>query len=72
MIDDLDRCLPHTVVDTFEAIRLFLNVDKRAFVIATHAEVEAQLAEAFREQARDWHEATLLRACIATLWSAAL
>ncbi|MFI6489228.1 P-loop NTPase fold protein [Streptomyces sp. NPDC050564] len=39
MIDDLDRCLPHTVVDTFEAIRLFLNVDKSAFVIAAHAEV---------------------------------
>lgn len=39
LIDDLDRCLPHTVVDTFEAIRLFLNVDKSAFVIAAHAEV---------------------------------
>ncbi|MFJ1610443.1 P-loop NTPase fold protein [Streptomyces sp. NPDC088253] len=39
MIDDLDRCLPHTVVDTFEAIRLFLNVDKSAFVIAAHDEV---------------------------------
>ncbi|GHC37872.1 ATPase [Streptomyces anthocyanicus] len=39
MIDDLDRCLPHTVVDTFEAIRLFLNVDKSAFVIAAHSEV---------------------------------
>ncbi|MGW3558123.1 P-loop NTPase fold protein [Streptomyces sp. NPDC000963] len=39
MIDDLDRCLPPTVVGTFEAIRLFLNVEKSAFVIAAHAEV---------------------------------
>ncbi|MFD9400335.1 P-loop NTPase fold protein [Streptomyces sp. NPDC060011] len=39
MIDDLDRCLPPTVVGTFEAIRLFLNVGKSAFVIAAHAEV---------------------------------
>lgn len=29
-IDDLDRCLPETVVDTFEAIRLFLNTPKTA------------------------------------------
>jgi predicted KAP-like P-loop ATPase len=33
-IDDLDRCLPDTIVDTFEAIRLFLHVPKTAYVIA--------------------------------------
>ncbi|WP_158309713.1 KAP family P-loop NTPase fold protein [Saccharopolyspora spinosa] len=33
-IDDLDRCLPETVVDTFEAIRLFLNTPKTAYVLA--------------------------------------
>jgi hypothetical protein len=32
-IDDLDRCLPPNIVDTFEAIRLFLAVPKTAFVI---------------------------------------
>src|SRR5262249_38941238 len=32
-IDDLDRCLPENIVDTFEALRLFLAVDKTAFVI---------------------------------------
>lgn len=32
-IDDLDRCLPETVVDTLEAVRLFLAVPKTAFVI---------------------------------------
>lgn len=33
-IDDLDRCLPQTIIETFEAIRLFLSVEKTAFVIA--------------------------------------
>jgi hypothetical protein len=33
-IDDLDRCLPTTIIETFEAIRLFLAVPKTAFVIA--------------------------------------
>lgn len=33
LIDDLDRCLPATVIDTLEAIRLFLFVPKTAFVI---------------------------------------
>lgn len=33
-LDDLDRCLPETVVDTFEAIRLFLHVPNTAYVIA--------------------------------------
>jgi len=34
LIDDLDRCLPETAISTLEAIRLFLNVPKTAFVIA--------------------------------------
>jgi hypothetical protein len=38
-IDDLDRCLPETVVDTFEAIRLFLNTDKTAYVVAANQQV---------------------------------
>lgn len=33
-VDDLDRCLPETVVDTLEAIRLFLNTPKTAYVLA--------------------------------------
>ncbi len=32
-IDDLDRCLPHTVIETLEAIRLFLFVPNTAFII---------------------------------------
>ena len=33
LIDDLDRCLPATAVETLEAIRLFLFVPKTAFII---------------------------------------
>ena len=34
LVDDLDRCLPHTVVDSLEAIKLFLSVRRMAFVVA--------------------------------------
>jgi len=34
LVDDLDRCLPKTAIETLEAIRLFLFVPKAAFVIA--------------------------------------
>jgi hypothetical protein len=39
LIDDLDRCLDHTVIDVFEAIRLFLQVSSTAFVIAANREI---------------------------------
>lgn len=34
LIDDLDRCLPPTAIATLEAMRLFLFLDRTAFVIA--------------------------------------
>ena len=34
VVDDLDRCLPKTVIETLEAIKLFLAVPKMAFVVA--------------------------------------
>lgn len=34
LIDDLDRCLPESIVATLEAIKLFLSVPQTAFVIA--------------------------------------
>ncbi len=34
LIDDLDRCLPDQVIETLEAIRLFLSTPGTAFVIA--------------------------------------
>ncbi len=33
VIDDLDRCLPETIIETLEAIKLFLFVDRTAFII---------------------------------------
>lgn len=34
IVDDLDRCLPSTAIDTLEAIRLFLFVPKTTFILA--------------------------------------
>lgn len=45
-IDDLDRCLPPTIVDTFEAIRLFLHVPKTAYVIAADQRIVQAAIEA--------------------------
>jgi hypothetical protein len=34
LIDDLDRCSPDRIIDTLEAIKLFLSVEKTTFIIA--------------------------------------
>lgn len=34
LIDDLDRCLPESIISTLEAIKLFLSVKGTAFIIA--------------------------------------
>ncbi len=48
LVDDLDRCLPETVVMSLEAIKLFLSVPKMAFVIAADARlVELAIAQRF-------------------------
>jgi predicted KAP-like P-loop ATPase len=46
LIDDLDRCLPATAIDTLEAIRLFLFVPQTAFVIGAD---EGMIEYAVRE-----------------------
>ena len=33
LIDDLDRCMPETIIETLEAIKLFLFVPKTAYII---------------------------------------
>lgn len=45
LVDDLDRCLPGTVIETLEAIRLFLAVPGMSFVLAAD---EERVAEAIR------------------------
>ena len=42
LVDDLDRCLPTTVVESLEAIKLFLAVPKMSFVIAADEERVAE------------------------------
>ena len=50
LIDDLDRCLPKTAVDTLEAIRLFLFVPHTAFVIgADETMIEYSVRQHFPE-----------------------
>lgn len=50
LIDDLDRSLPSTAIQTLEAIRLFLFVPKTAFVIAAD---EAMIEYAVRQHFPD-------------------
>ena len=47
LVDDLDRCLPETVVDTLETMRLFLSAPKMSFVIAAD---EDRVADALRDR----------------------
>ena len=50
LVDDLDRCLPETVIESLEAIRLFLAVPKMSFVIAAD---EDRVADAIRTRFKD-------------------
>lgn len=50
IVDDLDRCLPKTAIATLEAIRLFLFVEKTAFVIGAD---EMMIEYAVREHFPD-------------------
>lgn len=47
LVDDLDRCLPDTVVETLEAIRLFLSAKGMSFIIAAD---EDRVAEAIQQK----------------------
>lgn len=39
LVDDLDRCQPERIIETLEAIKLFLSVSKTVFVIAADENV---------------------------------
>jgi hypothetical protein len=53
LVDDLDRCLPDTVVATLEGIKLFLAVPKMAFVVAAD---EAPVIDAIKERYKESDE----------------
>lgn len=46
LIDDLDRCLPDTAIETLEAVRLFLFTERTAFIVAAD---EAMIEYAVRK-----------------------
>ena len=50
LIDDLDRCLPDTAIETLEAVRLFVFTPRTAFVIAAD---EAMIEYAVRKHFPD-------------------
>jgi KAP family P-loop domain len=58
LVDDLDRSLPDKVVETLEAIKLFLSVDKMAFVVAAD---EDNVARAIGRQLESTGQPTTAR-----------
>lgn len=55
LIDDLDRCLPDTAIETLEAMRLFVFTSKTAFVIAAD---EGMIEYAVRKHFPDLPDST--------------
>lgn len=55
LIDDLDRCLPDTAIETLEAIRLFVFTARTAFVVASD---EAMIEYAVRKHFPDLPDST--------------
>lgn len=50
LIDDLDRCLPDTAIETLEAVRLFVFTDNTAFIVAAdEAMIEYSVRKHFPE-----------------------
>ena len=55
LVDDLDRCLPDTAIETLEAIRLFVFTSRTAFVVAAD---EAMVEYSVRKHFPDLPETT--------------
>ena len=55
LIDDLDRCLPDTAIETLEAVRLFVFTSRTAFVVAAD---EAMIEYAVRKHFPDLPDST--------------
>jgi hypothetical protein len=52
IIDDLDRCTPDRIIENLEAVKLFLNVDKTAFIIGADPRIVRRAIE-FRYKTDD-------------------
>ncbi len=55
LIDDLDRCLPDTAIETLEAVRLFVFTPRTAFVVAAD---EAMIEYSVRKHFPDFPDTT--------------
>lgn len=55
LIDDLDRCLPDTAIETLEAVRLFVFTERTAFVVAAD---EAMIEYSVRKHFPDLPDTT--------------
>lgn len=55
MVDDLDRCTPDRIIDNLEAIKLFLNVKKTAFIIGADKRIVRHAIQ-HRYKAKDLRE----------------
>lgn len=55
LVDDLDRCLPDTAIETLEAIRLFVFTSRTAFVVAAD---EAMIEYSVRKHFPDLPDST--------------
>ena len=55
LIDDLDRCLPETAIETLEAIRLFVFTPRTAFIVAAD---EAMIEYSVRKHFPDLPDTT--------------
>lgn len=58
LVDDLDRCLPETAIQTLEAIRLFVSSERTVFVVGAD---EAMIEYAVRRHFPDVPDTTLPR-----------
>lgn len=58
LVDDLDRCVPETAIQTLEAVRLFVALDRTAFVIGAD---EGMIQYAVRRHFPDLPDADPLR-----------
>ena len=54
-VDNLDRCLPKQTIQTLEALRLFLFMDRTAFVIAADEEMVRHSVSEFFKDMGDRH-----------------
>lgn len=58
-VDDLDRCLPKSMVDSLEAIKLFFDLDGFVFVVGVDREVAQDAVEARHDGQRTSAKQTL-------------